>query len=149
MARGPAGPPLMIGSEGPRMLSITLPHVQSWNAWFTWFGNSPEGYRPLRDKVDAACREAGRDPAEVERTLALFVSFPGAQGRQLGDFTRPDVEPIPGEPARLAQVAARLRRGGRGTRAARARPDHAGDGRGAGADARAARRLTAAILAAW
>lgn len=99
----PAGPPLMIGSEGPRMLSITLPHVQSWNAWFTWFGNSPEGYRPMRDRVDAACRAAGRNPVEVERTLALFVSFPGAQGRQLGDFTRPDVEPISGEPARLAQ----------------------------------------------
>jgi len=99
----PAGPPLMIGSEGPRMLSITLPHVQSWNAWFTWFDNSPEGYRPMRDKVDAACREAGRDPAEVERTLALFVSFPGAPGRKLGDLTRTDVEPIPGEPGQLAQ----------------------------------------------
>lgn len=98
----PGGPPLMVGSEGPRMLGITLPHVQSWNAWFTWFGNTPEGYRPLRDKVDAACRTAGRDPAGVERTVALFVSFPGAQGRQSGDFTRPDVEPIPGDPASLA-----------------------------------------------
>ena len=106
LPRGPraGGPPLMIGSEGPRMLGITLPHVQSWNAWFTWFGNSPEGYRPMRDKVDAACRAAGRDPAEVERTLALFVSFPGAQGRQPGDFTRPDVEPIPGDPQQLADA---------------------------------------------
>lgn len=100
----PAGPPLMIGSEGPRMLGISLPHVQSWNAWFTWFGNSPEGYRPLRDKVDAACLAAGREPGEVERTLALFVSFPGAHGRQLDDFTRPDVEPIPGDARPLADA---------------------------------------------
>ena len=93
----PDGPPLMVGSIGERMLGITLPHVASWNAWFTWFGNTVDGYRALRDQVDDACRAVGRDPASVERTVALFVSFPGAQGRQLGDLTRPDVEPIPGD----------------------------------------------------
>lgn len=103
LPRGPreGGPPLMIGSEGPRMLSITLPHVQSWNAWFTWFRNRPDGYRPMRQKIDDACRSAGRDPAEVERTIALFVEFPGAQGRSMGDLSVADVEPIPGEPAKL------------------------------------------------
>lgn len=100
----PGGPPLMVGSEGPRMLAITLPHVQAWNAWFTWFGNSPEGYRPMRDAIDAACRAAGRDPAEVERTLALFVSFPGGQGRQIGDLSRPDVATIPGDASILADT---------------------------------------------
>jgi alkanesulfonate monooxygenase SsuD/methylene tetrahydromethanopterin reductase-like flavin-dependent oxidoreductase (luciferase family) len=98
----PGGPPLMIGSDGPRMLAITLPHVQSWNAWFTWFGNSPDGYRPLRDKVDAACRAVGRDPAEVERTLAIFVSFPGGRGRPLGNLRRPEADPISGAPEILA-----------------------------------------------
>jgi alkanesulfonate monooxygenase SsuD/methylene tetrahydromethanopterin reductase-like flavin-dependent oxidoreductase (luciferase family) len=103
LPRGPRpdGPPLMIGSEGPRMMAISLPHVQQWNAWFTWFGNTPEGYRPLRAKVDEACRAAGRDPAEVERTLALFVGFPGGEGRTMGDLTSADVEPIPGEPDAL------------------------------------------------
>ncbi|MDH4334128.1 MAG: LLM class flavin-dependent oxidoreductase [Chloroflexota bacterium] len=98
----PEGPPLMIGSIGPRMLSITLPYVQSWNAWFTWFGNSPEGYRPMRDTVDEACRRAGRDPATLERTLALFIGFPGSQGRKLGDLSDPDVAAIPGDPEHLA-----------------------------------------------
>jgi alkanesulfonate monooxygenase SsuD/methylene tetrahydromethanopterin reductase-like flavin-dependent oxidoreductase (luciferase family) len=100
-ARG-AGPPLMVGSMGERMLSITLPHVQAWNAWFTWFGNRVEGYRPLRDLVDASCRAAGRDPAEVERTVALFVAFPGALGRSLGDMKEPDVTPISSDPTALA-----------------------------------------------
>jgi alkanesulfonate monooxygenase SsuD/methylene tetrahydromethanopterin reductase-like flavin-dependent oxidoreductase (luciferase family) len=100
----PAGPPLMIGSEGPRMLSITLPHVASWNAWFSWFGNTADGYRELRARIDDACRAAGRDPADVERTVALFVGFPGGQGRAGGDLTRPDVDPISGEPAALAKV---------------------------------------------
>jgi alkanesulfonate monooxygenase SsuD/methylene tetrahydromethanopterin reductase-like flavin-dependent oxidoreductase (luciferase family) len=100
----PSGPPLMIGSQGPRMLSIALPHVDAWNAWFTWFGNTPDGYRQLRGEIDAACRSAGRDPAEVERTVAVFVAFPGALARQLGDMSEPDVEPYRGEPSVLAQA---------------------------------------------
>jgi alkanesulfonate monooxygenase SsuD/methylene tetrahydromethanopterin reductase-like flavin-dependent oxidoreductase (luciferase family) len=106
LPRGPraAGPPLMVGSMGERMLAITLPHVDAWNAWFTWFGNSVEGYRTLRDRIDAACTAAGRDPAAVERTVALFVAFPGAQGRQLGDLTRPDTSAIPHDPATLSRT---------------------------------------------
>jgi alkanesulfonate monooxygenase SsuD/methylene tetrahydromethanopterin reductase-like flavin-dependent oxidoreductase (luciferase family) len=100
----PAGPPLLVGSEGERMLSITLPHVDGWNAWFTWFGNTPEGYRPMREKIDAACRAAGRDPTEVARTVALFVTLPGARGRQLGDREDVGADPISGEPAILADA---------------------------------------------
>jgi alkanesulfonate monooxygenase SsuD/methylene tetrahydromethanopterin reductase-like flavin-dependent oxidoreductase (luciferase family) len=101
----PEGPPLMVGSEGERMLSITLPHVQAWNAWFDWFDNSLERYRELRDRIDAACREAGRDPGHVERTVALFVSFPAAKGRPSGrppDPTAPDSSPLSAEPEQLA-----------------------------------------------
>lgn len=95
------GPPLMVGSIGPRMLEITLPHVDAWNAYFVWFGNSVEGYLPLRDTVDAACRAVGRDPAEVERTLALLVAFRGAIGRPAGREEGPPPVPIPGEEPRL------------------------------------------------
>src|SRR3954462_15664319 len=35
--------PLMIGSNGPRMLSIALPHVNAWNTWWDDYGNTPEG----------------------------------------------------------------------------------------------------------
>jgi alkanesulfonate monooxygenase SsuD/methylene tetrahydromethanopterin reductase-like flavin-dependent oxidoreductase (luciferase family) len=104
LPRGPRpdGPPLMVGSEGERMLGITLPHVQAWNAWFAWFDNRLDRYRELRDRIDAACRAAGRDPAEVERTTALFVAFPDAVGRSMGDRTAPDTSPLPSEPAALA-----------------------------------------------
>jgi alkanesulfonate monooxygenase SsuD/methylene tetrahydromethanopterin reductase-like flavin-dependent oxidoreductase (luciferase family) len=104
LPRGPRpdGPPLMVGSEGERMLGITLPHVQAWNAWFAWFDNRLDRYRELRDRIDAACRAAGRDPAEVERTAALFVAFPDAVGRSMGDRTAPDTSPLPSEPAALA-----------------------------------------------
>jgi alkanesulfonate monooxygenase SsuD/methylene tetrahydromethanopterin reductase-like flavin-dependent oxidoreductase (luciferase family) len=107
LPRGPRhahgeGPPLLVGSMGERMLAITLPWVQAWNAWYTWFGNTVEGYRLLRDKIDAACTAAGRDPAEVERTLALLVNFPDAKGRSMGDLKDPDVEGFPNDPAALA-----------------------------------------------
>jgi alkanesulfonate monooxygenase SsuD/methylene tetrahydromethanopterin reductase-like flavin-dependent oxidoreductase (luciferase family) len=57
----------------------------------------------MRARIDEACRAAGRDPSEVERTVALFVAFPGAQGRSLGDLADPDVEAISGEPAVLVE----------------------------------------------
>jgi alkanesulfonate monooxygenase SsuD/methylene tetrahydromethanopterin reductase-like flavin-dependent oxidoreductase (luciferase family) len=100
----PEGPPLLIGSEGERMLGITLPFVQVWNAWFAWFGNTVEGYRPLHERIDEACRRAGRDPSDVERSVALFVAFPDAVGRSTGDRTAPDVAPLSHEPAALANA---------------------------------------------
>lgn len=102
LPRGPRpdGPPIMIGSIGERMLRITLPHVAAWNAWCAWFGNSVEGYRPLHERVDAICRDVGRDPSEVERTAAILVAFPGAVGRR-SDVSDEPFEPIDGDPATL------------------------------------------------
>ena len=103
LPRGPRpnGPPLLVGSTGERMLAITLPHVAAWNAWGPSFGNSLETYLPVRDQVDEACRRAGRDPREVERTLALVVAFDGALGRDSAVANEP-FEPLDGDPAALA-----------------------------------------------
>ena len=99
----PGGPPLMVGSIGPRMLSITLRHVHAWNAWGPWFGNSVAGYGPLRERIDAACRTVGRDPAEVERTVALIVALPGALGRG-SSVSEEEFDPIPGDAETLART---------------------------------------------
>jgi len=87
LPRGPraSGPPLMIGSSGERMLRITAPHVDSWNAWYSDTGNRAAGVAPLRQKVDAACDEVGRDRAAIERTVAVQVRLPGGKGRTMGD----------------------------------------------------------------
>ncbi len=59
----PARPvPLMIGSNGPRMLATTLPHVDAWNTWFDDFGNTPEGFAALSATISEAAERAGRDP---------------------------------------------------------------------------------------
>ncbi|CAN5636628.1 LLM class flavin-dependent oxidoreductase [soil metagenome] len=85
------GPPLMIGSRGPRMLAITMPHVDAWNAWFSDTGNRAEGVPDLRQLFDAACRDVGRDPGDVERTVAVQVRMPGGHGRVQGsaEFAAP------------------------------------------------------------
>jgi probable F420-dependent oxidoreductase len=69
----PGGPPIMVGSTGPRMLRLAAAHADAWNAWFTTFGNRPEGIEDLRRDVDAACVDVGRDPASLERTVAVLV----------------------------------------------------------------------------
>jgi probable F420-dependent oxidoreductase len=102
----PGGPPLMIGSVGPRMLEITLPHVQLWNAWYRDSDNSPAGLEPILRTVDEACRKVGREPAEVARTSAVLVRMPGGTGRVMGDTTQAEIRPLEGSPH---EVASRLR----------------------------------------
>ena len=98
----PGGPPLMIGSVGPRMLEITLPHVEMWNVWYRDSNNSPEGLEPILRELDAACRRVGRDPATLEKTSAVLVRLPGGTGRVMGDTTQKDVPPLEGSPAEIA-----------------------------------------------
>ena len=103
LPRGPreAGPPLMVGSIGERMLGITLPYVAAWNAWGPWFGNQIDGYRELHARIDERCRQVDRDPAQVERTVALIVALPGALGRR-SSVSGEAFEPIPGDASVLA-----------------------------------------------
>jgi alkanesulfonate monooxygenase SsuD/methylene tetrahydromethanopterin reductase-like flavin-dependent oxidoreductase (luciferase family) len=100
----PAGPPLMIGSRGPRMLDITMPYADSWNVWFLDTDNSPAGVAPLRDLVDDACLRAGRDPREVERTVAVQVRMPGGAGRVQGEDGKRTVPPLEGSALEMAQT---------------------------------------------
>jgi len=97
----PGGPPLMVGSMGERMLALTMPYVDGWNAWFSWTGNRPAGVAALREKVDAACAAVGRKPAEVQRTVAVLVSLPGATGRREADPSQA-VAPLEGRPEEIA-----------------------------------------------
>ena len=100
----PGGPPLMIGSNGPRMLRATLPHVASWNSWFADTGNRPEGVQALRALVDDVCRDVGRDPGEIERTVAVLIALPGGIGRLQGAYSKEAPPPIEGSPAEMAEL---------------------------------------------
>ncbi len=88
-------PKLMIGANKPRMLAIALPHVDAWNTWFTHYGNTAEGFAAHNAEVSEAAERAGRDPAEIERSVCVLVEVEGA-----GERPR-DVEAVPH--ARLAE----------------------------------------------
>lgn len=94
------GPPLMVGSTSPRMLSITLPHVQSWNVWWSLFGNTAEGFASEKRRVDELVLEAGRTPGEVAATCAVYVQLEGGSGRTMGNTKTAD--PLRGTPLELA-----------------------------------------------
>ena len=101
----PGGPPLMVGSVGPRMLEITLPHVEQWNVWYRQSNNSPEGLEPILRQVDEACRAVGRDPATLEKTSAVLVSLPTGSGRTTM-YDEGAVAPLTGS---TSEIAAGLR----------------------------------------
>jgi probable F420-dependent oxidoreductase len=100
----PGGPPLMIGSIGPRMLRATMAHADAWNCWFKDTSNRPDGVPAVRAVVDEACHDVGRDPAEVERTVAVLVRLPGGVGRLQGDSSQTGIEPLAGDPAEVAET---------------------------------------------
>ncbi len=76
--------PLLIGSNGPRMLGMTLPHVAMWNTWHSSYGNQVDRLPPLLEQIDRACASAGRAPTEVEKTAAVYIQLPGGSGRVTG-----------------------------------------------------------------
>ncbi len=104
----PAGPPLMVGSIGPRMLGITLSHVDAWNVWWSDYGNRPEAFAAQKATVDEIAESVGRDPAAVDATCAILVQLEGGGRRQMGNYgAGSSVEPVTGSPAEIAdQLAA-------------------------------------------
>ncbi len=81
--------PIMIGSNGPRMLGIALPHADAWNTWYDDYGNSVEGFAALNARISDAAQRAGRDPSQIERSACVLVALDDAGERP----------PVPGAPA--------------------------------------------------
>lgn len=99
----PGGPPLMLGSVGPRMLGIGLPHVDAWNVWWSDYGNSAAGFGELRERVEEAAAAAGRGPGEVAATAAVLVQLPDGGGRLMGETYNRPVAPVVGTPQAVAE----------------------------------------------
>jgi len=76
----PGGPPIMLGSNSPRMLGIGLPVVDAWNVWWSVYGNSVERFAEVKGSVDAVT-PPGR---HVAATAAVLVTLEGGGGRLMG-----------------------------------------------------------------
>src|SRR5438128_3947518 len=89
VSRGPRsdGPPLMVGSEGgPRMLKLTAQYADLWN---TGYMGKPETMADRLAKIQAACRETGRDPATIGITALIGLWFPDLQAKKPKFFDNP------------------------------------------------------------
>ena len=66
---GPAGRlPILVGGLGERMtMDVCARLADAWNGWGT-----PTEIARLNGVLDDHCHRAGRDPGEVERTVAVF-----------------------------------------------------------------------------
>jgi probable F420-dependent oxidoreductase len=93
-------PPLMIGSRGRRVLRAALPHVDAWNTWYDWYGNTAEGFSGLNATTTSLLEELGRDPGTVARSACVLVVLDlASEDRPLEE----DVPPLEGPADRIAQ----------------------------------------------
>ena len=101
----PEGPPIMVGTKGHKMLRLMARYADVWNVYWTSTNNSPEGVPPLRERVDEACREVGRDPETLQRTVSVLIAEPEAEPwwnkLPTGHNYKP-LEPLVGEPVEIA-----------------------------------------------
>jgi alkanesulfonate monooxygenase SsuD/methylene tetrahydromethanopterin reductase-like flavin-dependent oxidoreductase (luciferase family) len=80
-------PTVMVGANGPRLLSIALPHADVWNTWYSPYGNSAEGFTRLNAGIEA----------DVQRSACVLVTVDGGAGER-----RPEPDAPPVESTRLA-----------------------------------------------
>jgi alkanesulfonate monooxygenase SsuD/methylene tetrahydromethanopterin reductase-like flavin-dependent oxidoreductase (luciferase family) len=67
------GIPVLVASHKPRMLKLTAEYADQWNT--AWLGRA-EALTERRERLEAACREAGRDAATLAVTVGVNVAFP-------------------------------------------------------------------------
>ncbi len=63
-------PPIVIGGEKPKMLKVIARHADEWNV--PSHGDVAE-WAKISANLDEACAEVGRDPADIRRSVQLFV----------------------------------------------------------------------------
>jgi alkanesulfonate monooxygenase SsuD/methylene tetrahydromethanopterin reductase-like flavin-dependent oxidoreductase (luciferase family) len=64
--------PLLVGTTGPRVMAAAAPHVDWWNCWYSWYGNTPEGFAEL----------SGRFEGGFKRSACVLVRVEGGRGER-------------------------------------------------------------------
>jgi alkanesulfonate monooxygenase SsuD/methylene tetrahydromethanopterin reductase-like flavin-dependent oxidoreductase (luciferase family) len=102
----PSGPPVLVAARGHRMLRLAARFADLWNEELIFARSHPDQVPALRDRVDAACRAVGRDPATLGRTLQIAVRTE-ADAPRAGGAPVPfpgDAVPLAGPPETLARA---------------------------------------------
>jgi len=74
--------PLLVGTTGPRVMAAAAPHVDWWNCWYSWYGNSPSGFVELSARFEGSFR----------RSACVLVSVDGGGGERPLEEGAPPVD---------------------------------------------------------
>ncbi|MCC6629323.1 MAG: LLM class flavin-dependent oxidoreductase [Chloroflexi bacterium] len=101
----PAGPPIVVGARGARMLQATARLADGWNAWLAFAPDQLASLPVTMGEVDVACLAVGRDPGTLTRSVTICLDPLGDQSFAFRPV-RPEIAPVPivGTPAALAQT---------------------------------------------
>lgn len=94
----PTGAPILLGTNGDRLLKSVARYADAWNS--DW-ESDPEKMRILIARVDAACRDEGRDPESLIKTGSARFAMDATTAQ------RPDL--ISGTPEEMVGRMAALR----------------------------------------
>ena len=72
--------PLMVGTSGPRIFAASSDHIDYWNCWYAWYGNTPSGFAKLSATFEGNFR----------RSACVLVTV-GDGGERPPDPTSPPV----------------------------------------------------------
>ncbi|MGC4189676.1 MAG: LLM class flavin-dependent oxidoreductase [Thermomicrobiales bacterium] len=73
----PSGAPILVGSNGPRMLNLIARYADAWNT--VWHSDTAKAREQLV-ALDAACEAVGRDPKTLVRTAGGNLARDGYLG---------------------------------------------------------------------
>ena len=74
--------PLLVGTTGPRVMAAAGPHVDWWNCWYSWYGNTPEGFAELSARFEGG----------FKRSACVLVSVEGGRGERPFEEDAPPVD---------------------------------------------------------
>jgi alkanesulfonate monooxygenase SsuD/methylene tetrahydromethanopterin reductase-like flavin-dependent oxidoreductase (luciferase family) len=102
----PGGPPIMIGAKGPRMMALAARYADVWDSDLAPDSTDPASLRSAVAAIEAACREAGRDPASLRRATWIHLDMPGHSQPEDHPLaaTRSSWGPAQGTPEELADL---------------------------------------------
>ncbi len=69
--------PVLVASHKPRMHGLTAKWADAWNT--AWYGLPDDRFRERMAALDEALAAAGRDPADLERTVGIVVRDPAQE----------------------------------------------------------------------
>jgi len=73
--------PLLVGTSGPRVFAASSAHLQYWNCWYSWYGNTPSGFAKLSATFEGTFR----------RSACVLVTV-GDDGERPADPASPPVD---------------------------------------------------------